>query len=178
MSDIQRPIQRHLKGCDINMLNLLENVDAVRKEIGRNISQKRKSEMGQFMTPSTVARFMVSFFSSSNLHTVRLLDAGAGIGSLSGAFLDSSAAGNLASQHVEVVAYEIDDKLRNHLSRTLEEYQGKLNLDVSVLSGDFIEEAVKAADNSSAEQFIRQYACLLHHDSGHCGLWLGRISAG
>jgi adenine-specific DNA-methyltransferase len=96
----------------------------------------------QFMTPSTVARFMVSLFSSSNLHTVRLLDAGAGIGSLSGAFLDSIAAGDLASQHVEVVAYEIDDNLRNHLSRALEEYQGKLNLDVSVLSGDFIEEAV------------------------------------
>ena len=131
-----------MKGCGIKMLNLLENVDAVRKEIGRNISQKRKSEMGQFMTPSTVARFMVSLFSSSNLHAVRLLDAGAGIGSLSGAFLDSIAAGDLASQHVEVVAYEIDDKLRNHLSRTLEEYQGKLNLDVSVLSGDFIEEAV------------------------------------
>lgn len=142
MSDIQRPIQRHLKGCGVKMLNLLENVDAVRKEIGRNISQKRKSEMGQFMTPSTVARFMVSLFSSSNLHAVRLLDAGAGIGSLSGAFLDSIAAGDLASQHVEVVAYEIDDKLRNHLSRTLKEYQGKLNLDVSVLSGDFIEEAV------------------------------------
>jgi predicted RNA methylase len=142
MSDIQRPIQRHLKGCGVKMLNLLENVDAVRKEIGRNINQKRKSEMGQFMTPSTVARFMVSLFSSSNLHTVRLLDAGAGIGSLSGAFLDSIAAGDLASQHVEVVAYEIDDKLRNHLSCTLKEYQDKLNLDVSVLSGDFIEDAV------------------------------------
>jgi len=40
------------------------------------------------------------------------------------------------------VAYEIDDKLRNHLFHALEVYQGKLNLEISVLSGDFIEEAV------------------------------------
>lgn len=125
------------------MLQLLEGVDIVRKEIGQQITPKRKAELGQFMTPSTVARFMAALFSSSTLQTARLLDPGAGIGSLSCAFLDLWAAGGFAFRRVEVAAYEIDAKLRAHLSRTLAEYQSQLDLEVSVLPGDFIEQAVK-----------------------------------
>jgi len=125
------------------MLQLLDHVDTVRKEVGRQISQERKSELGQFMTPSTVARFMASLFMPSTLQTVRLLDPGAGIGSLSGAFLDRLAAGSLVFSHAQVVAYEIDANLRSHLSQTLAEYRNRFDLEVSVLPGDFIEEAVK-----------------------------------
>jgi tRNA1(Val) A37 N6-methylase TrmN6 len=125
------------------MLQLLEHVETVRKEVGRQISQKRKSELGQFMTPATVARFMASLFTPSTLQTARLLDAGAGIGSLSGAFLNLWASDSFNFQRVEVAAYEIDAHLREHLARTLAEYQGQLDIDVSVLPGDFIEEAVK-----------------------------------
>jgi len=125
------------------MFQLLEHVDTVRKEVGRQINQKRKSELGQFMTPVTVARFMASLFAPSTMQTARLLDAGAGIGSLSWAFLNFFAAGGFDFQRVEVAAYEIDAHLREHLTRTLAEYQGQLDIDVSVLPGDFIEEAVK-----------------------------------
>ncbi len=124
------------------MLQLLEHVENVRKEVGRRITQKRKSELGQFMTPSTVARFMASIFSPSTLQTSMLLDPGAGIGSLSGAFLDRSSARSLPFQRVQVVAYEIDAALRNHLSRTLTDYKRELDIEVSIQSGDFIEEAV------------------------------------
>lgn len=122
---------------------MLEYADTVRKEIGRQISRRRKAELGQFMTPTSVARFMASLFTPSTLRTARLLDAGAGIGSLSGAFLNLWASGSFAFRRVEVVAYELDPHLREHLSRTLAEYQGQLDLDVSVLPGDFIEEAVR-----------------------------------
>jgi adenine-specific DNA-methyltransferase len=125
------------------MLQLLESVEIVRKEVGQQITQKRKAEFGQFMTPSTVARFMAALFSPSTLQTARLLDPGAGIGSLSCAFLDRWAAGGFAFHRVQFAAYEIDAKLRAHLSRTLAEYQSQLDLDVSVLPGDFIEQAVK-----------------------------------
>jgi adenine-specific DNA-methyltransferase len=125
------------------MLQLLDEVDTVRKEVGRRISQERKSELGQFLTPATVARFMASLFTPSALQTARLLDPGAGIGSLSGAFLDRLEAGSLVFSHVQVVAYEIDANLRSHLSHTLEGYRHRLDLEFSVLPGDFIEEAVK-----------------------------------
>ncbi len=125
------------------MLQTFEQVDTIRKDVARGISQKRKSEFGQFMTPATVASFMASLFSPSTLQTARLLDAGAGIGSLSGAFLDRFLLHGFGFRKAEVTAYEIDASLRNHLSRTLAEYQGELAIDCSVLPGDFIEEAVK-----------------------------------
>lgn len=133
------------------MLQLLDQVDTVRKEVGRKIDQGRKSEFGQFMTPSTVARFMASLFSPSTLQTARLLDAGAGIGSLSCAFLDRVTAATLPFQSVQVTAYEIDVKLRKHLAKTLADYQDALDLNFSVLSVDFIEAAVKLIQNSEAQ---------------------------
>ncbi len=125
------------------MLQLLDNVDTVRKAVRLNIDLGRKSELGQFMTSSTVARFMASLFSPSTLHTSHLLDAGAGIGSLFCAFLDRVTSGSLPFKHVQVSAFEIDMNLRKHLSQNLTNYQGVLALDVSVSPDDFIEAAVK-----------------------------------
>lgn len=125
------------------MHHLLEQAETVRKEVGQRISQKRKSELGQFMTPATVARFMASLFPPSTLKIARLLDAGAGIGALSGAALDRFTARGFPFQHVQVVAYEIDPKLRELLCQTLAKYQGRFDVDISVQRGDFIEEAVK-----------------------------------
>jgi len=121
---------------------LLENADMVRKEVGKRTSQKHKAEFGQFMTPLPVARFMASLFSPSSLQAARLLDAGAGIGSLSGAFLARAASGGFNFQGLQVAAYEIDANLRNHLSRTLNVYQGEPDTEISVLPNDFIEEAI------------------------------------
>ena len=42
------------------MLQQLERADTVRREVATRIPQKRKSEFGQFMTPSSIARFMTS----------------------------------------------------------------------------------------------------------------------
>ncbi|RJR43022.1 MAG: SAM-dependent methyltransferase [Deltaproteobacteria bacterium] len=125
------------------MPHLLEQAETVRKEVGQQISPKRKSELGQFMTPATVARFMASLFSPSTLKTARLLDAGAGMGALSGAALDRFAVGGFHFQHVEVVAYEVDLRLRELLSEILAKYEGRFGADISVRRGDFIEEAVK-----------------------------------
>ncbi len=125
------------------MPHLLEQAETVRKEVGQQLSQKRKSELGQFMTPATVARFMASLFPPSTLKTARLLDAGTGMGALSGAALDRFAAGGFLFHHVEVVAYEIDPQLRELLCQTLAKYQGRFGVDISVRRSDFIEEAVK-----------------------------------
>lgn len=125
------------------MLHLHDQAETVRKKVGQQISQKIKSELGQFMTPATVARFMASLFPPSNLKKARLLDAGAGMGALSGAALDRFVAGGFPFQHVELAAYEIDPKLRELLAQTLAKYQGRFGIDISVRRGDFIEEAVK-----------------------------------
>jgi len=44
---------------------------------------KRKSQLGQFFTPVTIARFVADLFTQKANAQCRLLDAGTGIGSLS-----------------------------------------------------------------------------------------------
>jgi adenine-specific DNA-methyltransferase len=122
---------------------MLEQVELLRKNIGRQTSQQHKAELGQFITPSIVARFMASLFIPSTHQAARLLDAGAGLGSLSAAFLEHWIDGNLAFSQVEISAYEIDNKLREHLLETLTKYQHNLPINISIMGGDFIEEAVK-----------------------------------
>jgi len=94
------------------------------------------------MTPSPVARFMAAMFPASTLHTCRLLDAGAGIGALSCAFLDRWCSGDrLQFKAVEVEAFEIDSALRAHLENTLAKYATRLPVTLKISSGDFIWQA-------------------------------------
>lgn len=88
------------------MLQQLDTADSVRREVAPRTAQKHKAEFGQFMTPSSVARFMASLFPPSTLQTCRLLDAGAGVGALSCAFLDRWVTGGFGFESVEATAYE------------------------------------------------------------------------
>src|ERR1035437_7231936 len=80
------------RGGQITSIQLLEHADSVRRAIAPGITLKRKSALGQFMTPAPVARFMASMFPPSTLTKCKLLDAGAGVGALTCAFLDRWAA--------------------------------------------------------------------------------------
>ncbi|MDR2173416.1 MAG: Eco57I restriction-modification methylase domain-containing protein [Burkholderiales bacterium] len=118
------------------MLQQLDIADSIRRHVSPGIAQKHKSELGQFMTPSSVARFMASLFPPSTLRTCRLLDAGAGVGALSCAFLDRWMTGGFGFESVEATAYEIDEKLRTHLARHLAGYS---RVTPRIIAGDYIE---------------------------------------
>ena len=117
------------------MLQPCEFADSVHPQVTSGIAKGRKSELGQFMTPPNIARFMASIFPASELKTCRLLDAGAGVGALSCAFLDRWAEGGFQFQEVQAFAYEIDDRLRGHLAEHLASYDG---VSVHVSAEDFI----------------------------------------
>lgn len=73
------------------------------------------------MTPWPVARFMASMFSTvPDGHHTKLLDAGAGVGSLTAAFVDRWARDASASASLSLTAVEIDDTLHAHVEKTLE----------------------------------------------------------
>ncbi|MDR0782037.1 MAG: Eco57I restriction-modification methylase domain-containing protein [Pseudomonadales bacterium] len=118
------------------MLQQLDIADSVRRNVAPRTAQKHKAELGQFMTPSSVARFMASLFPPSTLHTCRLLDAGAGVGALSCAFLDRWVTGGFGFESVEATAYEIDETLRGHLVRHLAGYS---RVTPRIITGDYIE---------------------------------------
>jgi adenine-specific DNA-methyltransferase len=103
-----------------------------------------RSALGQFMTPPGVARFIASLFPAATVQGCRLLDAGAGMGSLSSAFLDRWEAGDLRLASVAVDAYEFDPALLDDLRQRLDTYAARLPVRVRVLPGDFIEQAVSS----------------------------------
>lgn len=114
----------------------LDTADSVRREVAPLTAQTHKAEFGQFMTPSSVARFMASLFPPSTQQTCRLLDAGAGVGALSCAFLDRWVKGDFSFESVEATAYEIDEKLRGHLAQHLAGYS---RVTPHIIAGDYIE---------------------------------------
>ncbi|MDD3760095.1 MAG: Eco57I restriction-modification methylase domain-containing protein [Acidithiobacillus sp.] len=118
------------------MLQQLNTADSVRRDVASRTAQKHKAEFGQFMTPSSVARFMATLFPPSTLQTCRLLDAGAGVGALSCAFLDRWVTGGFGFESVEATAYEIDERLRGHLAQHLAGYS---RVTPRIIAGDYIE---------------------------------------
>lgn len=90
-------------------------VDAVLK-----LDPRRRSDLGQYMTPAPIARFMASLFEDISGH-IRLLDPGAGVGSLTAAFVERISSVAEKPSSVELVAYEIEPVLGEYLRSTLDE---------------------------------------------------------
>ena len=74
--------------------------------------------MGQFLTPPSIARFMASLFSETE-DGVRLLDAGAGVGTLTAAFVEDACHREVRPKRIEITAYEVDPLLAEYLHSTI-----------------------------------------------------------
>jgi adenine-specific DNA-methyltransferase len=112
-----------------------------------------KSELGQFMTPAPVAEYMASMFGNVSQPEISLLDPGAGVGSLTAAFMQRLCAEPQRPQHVSVTAYEIDTALAATLRLTLEECArvakaAGIQMTYRLLQQDFILHAAEALEGS------------------------------
>lgn len=94
------------------------HLDPRRLEISARLDRSKRSALGQFLTPSSVADFMAGLFPEP-AGAVRLLDAGAGIGSLTAAFIVRW--GRRAT--IDTTAYEIDPAMREGLAETRNKWQ-------------------------------------------------------
>jgi len=121
----------------------LSTIEQSRLRISQSTDASRKSHFGQFFTPSSISQFMASLFPSINDGICRLIDPGAGIGSLSSAFIERCIAGDLAFERIDITAYEIDELLHSELSDTLLRENERLPFTFKIIGGDFISEAVK-----------------------------------
>jgi adenine-specific DNA-methyltransferase len=99
--------------------------------------RQRKAELGQFMTPASVANFMASMFDLSSNITIRLLDAGAGHGALTTAFVEKHS----AVARIAVTAFECDDQILPTLRANLALLERRANVECDLFEGDFLEEA-------------------------------------
>lgn len=132
---------------------MLSEVERSRLSILKDTEAKKKSQLGQFLTPAGIARFMAGLFFPVSSGICRLLDPGAGIGSLSSAFLERCTSGDLSFKSIEITAYEIDDIFQKELKRTLTGYSERMPLSVEIVGGDFIEEAVNRIQFRPGERF-------------------------
>ena len=135
---------------------MLSTIEQTRLRLSKNTEAKKKSQFGQFLTSARTAAFMASLFPDGE-GRCRLLDAGAGIGSLSVAFLDRWSAAGFDFQRVELDAFEIDDSLYSYLNQTLEKYKNNPQFIPTIRKVDFIHAAVDWLSGSLFAEELQKY---------------------
>jgi len=130
---------------------LSSNADSRRLKALAYLVPTTKSELGQFMTPATIAEFMASMFTDISQPEIALLDPGAGVGSLTAAFIQRLCSEARPPQRVSVTAYEIDTHLADTLRLTLDDCvkvakDAGIQLTYRLLQRDFIEHASEALE--------------------------------
>lgn len=100
--------------------SISSRADKVRREISPRLDGKRRAELGQFLTPEPVAVDMAAMFEELPAD-VRLLDAGAGVGSLTAAFVTEALSRETLPRSISVTAFEVDKDLAELLAQTLDD---------------------------------------------------------
>ena len=100
-------------------------IDDTRRQASKQLDPSRRSQLGQFMTPTGIADFMASLFTRWP-DRVRLLDPGAGIGSLTEAFATRFASEAPTGASLEAHCYEIEPLLLEYLADHLSEIETQL----------------------------------------------------
>ena len=106
-------------------------IDNIRLQVNARLDPKKKSKLGQFMTPSVIANFMADLFDDNTLNA-KLLDCGAGIGSLT-----ISAIKKLKKISF-IDLWEIDPIMREQLEKNI----SSMKVNFSIYPEDFIFSAV------------------------------------
>ncbi|HII3840006.1 TPA: Eco57I restriction-modification methylase domain-containing protein [Pasteurella multocida] len=118
------------------------DIDDVRLQVNARLDQNNKSKLGQFMTPSVIADFMANLF-DDNAQKVKLLDCGAGIGSLSISAIKKLK--NISISHL----WEIDPIMLEQLKINMD----SMGIHFSIFEKDFISAAVENILSSNGERY-------------------------
>lgn len=121
-------------------------LDDTRREASQKLDPVKRSQLGQFLTSTATADFMASLFEQWPSH-IRLLDPGAGIGSLTEAFAARFIKQAPKEGKLEAHCYEIEpiliEYLADHLAKLeVEVRTGNRHLVSTIHERDFIAEAI------------------------------------
>lgn len=151
---------------------LLSLADENRIVANEKLAPETKSAIGQYMTPAHVASFMASLFPLPQKKKIRLLDPGAGVGSLTSAFVERFCMVNDRTELYcfDVDAYEIDRVLQKYLEENLTLCKEAAtaccsNLTWEVISKDFIAEVTQklASQDSFWREEVTKYThCIMN----------------
>ena len=128
----------------------VDTAEKARLNLGLGADRVRRSALGQFFSPAATARLMASM-SSLSRDRVCLLDAGAGVGALTAAWVTEICSRPVLPKEVRLTAYEFDNVLLPALRQTLTACENACaNVGIrckwEVKAIDFIEAAADALD--------------------------------
>lgn len=122
-----------------------DEADRRRMEVTRQLDWERRADLGQYLTPVGVARFMAGMFDELPAR-VALLDAGAGTGTLTAAFVEQACRSVTCPAEICATTYEVDAPMLGHLTETLKDCaaiceEAGVAFQGDVRTADFIEAA-------------------------------------
>lgn len=97
---------------------LTDFTDITRIYFSSQLNLKQRSELGQFLTPARIARFMAGQFNNLSGH-ISLLDPGAGVGALTAAFVEQLLANPNEVKSCLITAYEVESTFLSSLRQCL-----------------------------------------------------------
>lgn len=134
---------------------LLGSVDERRRTVSEKLEPSERARLGQFFTPAPVVVFIASLPTLPKSGCVRILDPGAGIGSLSAAMV-ARIVSERPDLDIAITAFEIDQVLLPELRRTLSDCRkvakaAGCSMSSRVLGKDFLEWAATVASAGSVK---------------------------
>ncbi len=133
-------------------VKILQTTEEGNKQSTNTPAKDRQRELGQFLTPLPVADFMASLFEACGSE-VKLLDAGAGTGTLSKALIKRLCHQKIKPKSISLTAYEIDASLIDGLYRSIdfcreECRRAGIMFTENVFNEDFIKAAIPITDKN------------------------------
>jgi adenine-specific DNA-methyltransferase len=115
---------------------LTDSVEVRRQRVTQQLDSRKRADLGQYLTPDGLAGFLASMFEPRD-SPCTFLDPGAGVGSLSAAFV--SRWKSESQLPLNITACEIDESLHCDLQATLNSCAYSGDVDVLLEKQDFIE---------------------------------------
>ncbi len=115
-------------------------LETIRIERILHSSKKHKEVFGQYITPYTIAEFMSKMLPLCKDQTYKILDPGAGLGTLSSALV-ARILSKQPEAKIQLDCYEIDKTILPSLFNTFAEYKNKKNVTINIIENDYIQES-------------------------------------
>ncbi len=153
--------------------DFLYSIDNIRTRALSLLNKEKQAELGQFLTPPQIAWFMSGLF-SNRCDVINLLDPGAGVGTLSAAFIARRLFIQPTPKNINLTAYEIDPIMLKGLYQTCVEIKRicenyGVGFENEIKNEDFITSSVEALNgkNSLFNSLLPSYNTVIMNPPYH-----------
>ena len=134
--------------------NISDYTDIIRLTINEKL-QKNKSKLGQYFSNESLSKLMASMMNYDD-REIKILDPGAGIGSLFVACIDEIIRRGLKPKKISITSYEIDKFLYPYLHDSLEQCKAlceknQIKFSYELIKKDFILDVVSKLNDKQEE---------------------------